>query len=105
MEKDWREAVKWYQKSAAQGLAEAQCRLGLCYSTPNNLGVDLNPREATKWFRKAAEQGNARAQFFLGLGYIQGIGVTKNRQEGIKWLRRAAAQDAEYAHLVQKILQ
>ena len=60
VEKDPREAVKWYRKAAEQGHATAQVGLGWCYYEGG--GVEKDPREAVKWYRKAAEQGDAKAQ-------------------------------------------
>ena len=51
--------VKWYQKAAEQGNADAQYNLGFCYSNGN--GVEQSYEEAVKWYQKAAEQGNAYA--------------------------------------------
>jgi TPR repeat protein len=51
---DYAEAVNWYRKAAAQGIAAAQNNLGVCYE--KGLGVPKNQAEADKWFRKAAEQ-------------------------------------------------
>jgi len=47
-----------------QGLANAQCNLGLRYD--NGQGVKQDYTEAARWYRKAAEQGYALAQFNLG---------------------------------------
>ena len=60
MPKNDNEGVKWYQKAAEQGHANAQNSLGFCYR--NGLGVSKNKIEAIKWYRKAAEQGNINAQ-------------------------------------------
>ncbi len=57
------EAVKWYRKAAEQGVAEAQCNLGLCYLDGN--GVAQNKVKGVMWLRKAAEQGNAEAKEML----------------------------------------
>ena len=59
------EAVKWYRKTAEQGIAEAQFNLGVCYA--KGKGVDKDGVEAVKWYRLAAEQGDERAQLNLGI--------------------------------------
>ena len=64
------EAVKWFQKAAEQGYAEAQNNLGVCYM--NGIGVSKNNDEAVKWFRQAARQGHAYARKTL-------------KQAGINW--------------------
>ncbi|WP_305801890.1 tetratricopeptide repeat protein, partial [Thiolapillus sp.] len=61
---DFKEAVKWYQKAAEQGLPKAQVNLGLMYG--EGQGVRQDFKEAVKWYRKAAEQGLTEAQIILG---------------------------------------
>ena len=89
--KDKKEAYRWYQKAALQGDAEAQNRLGLCFF--DGEGVDEDKIEAVGWFRKAAEQDNSNAQYFLGLCYSDGIGVQKDKLEAVRWYRKAAEQE------------
>ena len=54
----------WYRKSADQGNAQAQYKLGNCYYFGH--GVSENKQEAVKWYRQSADQGNAEAQYDLG---------------------------------------
>lgn len=84
------EELNDWKLKAEQGDAEAQCRLGLCYSSGD--GVTEDKTEAVKWYRKAAEKGNARALFNLGYSYQEGSGVIKDGAESIKWFHKAAAQ-------------
>ena len=46
--------------NAANGDAEAQYNLGVCYA--NGWGVPKDPKQAMYWYTKAAEQGNEDAQ-------------------------------------------
>ena len=55
MEKDAREAVKWFRKAAEQGYPDAQFALGVAYEEGG--GVEQNSVEAFKWFHEAADQG------------------------------------------------
>jgi len=87
---DYEEALKWYRKAAEQGHADAQFKLGVCYSNGYNVAKDY--KEAAKWFRKAAEQGQADAQDALGVYYLFGYGVAKDYKEAAKWFRKAAEQ-------------
>ena len=57
--KDYPEAAKWFRKSANQGFAEAQHKLGVLYDGGKGLPQDYS--EAAKWYRKAADQGHAAA--------------------------------------------
>ena len=59
--KDYREAVKWYLKAAAQGESSAMLNLGNCYSLGK--GVSEDQSEAIKWYRKAAQKDAAGAQY------------------------------------------
>jgi TPR repeat protein len=91
------EAVNWYRKAAAQGVAVAQYELGLCYSKGE--GVTKDAVEAAKWYRKAAEQRFAPAQYKLGMCYYDGFGVIKDAVEAVKWSRKAAEQGFAEAQL------
>lgn len=62
VEKNQREAVRWYRKSAEQGYATAQFNLGLCYE--KGTGVQKSFVEAYKWFNVAAAQGDENAAKF-----------------------------------------
>ena len=61
---DYATALRELRPLANQGVAEAQCNLGVMYS--KGQGVPQDDDEAVKWYRKAAEQGHAEAQFQLG---------------------------------------
>lgn len=75
---------------AEQGIAGAQCRLGVMYA--EGWEVAQNDRESVRWFRLAAEQGDAEAQGGLGLAYGAGRGVPQDFVASHMWLTRAAAQ-------------
>jgi TPR repeat protein len=58
-----KEAVKWYQAAVAQGHADAQYNLGLCYDKGD--GVPKNPGLALELYRKCAqhhELGDAKVK-------------------------------------------
>lgn len=82
------EAVKWYRKSAENGNAEAQNRLGDYYYY--GWGILEDENEAIKWYRKAANQGDGSAMFMLGLIYKD-----INKDEAIYWFKKD--MDAWYA--------
>jgi TPR repeat protein len=90
IEKNFKEAVKWYRMAAEQGYAPAQCNLGTCYYEGD--GVVKNFKEAVKWYRIAAEEGYSPAQSNLGVCYQDGCGVEKNYEEAVKWYRMAAEE-------------
>lgn len=97
VEKDYKEAVKWYRMAAEQGNATAQYGLGVCYGCGE--GIEQNYEEGAKWYRKAAEQGYAPAQNNLGVRYHFGHGVALDYEAAVKWFKMAAKQgdaDAQF---------
>lgn len=70
-------AVKWYRKSAEQGYAPAQFRLGRCYR--NAISLIRDDVLAFKFYSLAAEQNYNEAIFSLGLCYDNGEGVKKDK--------------------------
>ena len=57
---NYQKAKEWFEKSAAQGNADAQLYLGAMYYSGE--GVAQNYQKAKEWFEKSAAQGNADAQ-------------------------------------------
>jgi len=85
VEKNLKEAVKWYRKAAEQDHVEAQNIL--------EVAQKLRFEEA----KVLAENGNAEEQYCLGALYANGEGVPEDDKEGVKWLRIAAEQGHETA--------
>lgn len=56
VERNPREAEKYYKMAALQGHSAAQYYLGRLYST-NDSGIRRDEKEAAKWFKAAEEQG------------------------------------------------
>jgi TPR repeat protein len=80
---NYAQAVFWYAKAAAQGLAEAQFALGQFYETGRGAPALLNAilEDHTKsvyWFRLAANQGNYHASYNLGEMHYFGKGCLKS---------------------------
>ena len=98
---DYKQAVEWFRKAAAQGNADAQYNLGVMYS--NGQGVKQDYKKAVEWFRKAAAQGNADAQYNLGVMYSNGQGGPHDFAEVLQWWQLAAEQgdDAALKALVE----
>ena len=84
------EAARLYRIAAEQGIAGAQCRLGVLYA--EGRGVERNDRESVRWFRLAASQGDAEAQASLGLSYGSGRGVSRDFVTAHMWLTLASEQ-------------
>ena len=89
-DKNYKEALKWFKKSAEQGNAYGQCMLGAMYYKGEEVEQDY--KEALKWFKKSAEQGNAYGQWLLGTMYASGEGVEQDYTEALKWLKKSAEQ-------------
>jgi TPR repeat protein len=99
VDRDQTEAVKWYRLAAAQGNAQAQLNVGVCYAE----GKDHT--EAAKWYRLAAAQGHARALYNLAASYESGNGVPKDLAEASRLYELAANQEHEGAKAALKRLQ
>jgi TPR repeat protein len=97
VQKDFGEALKWYQEAAEHGNALAQGTLGWFYQSGQ--GVETNFQTAISWYRKAAEQGHAMSQLNLAVMYDDGIGTATNKEEAVKWYRLAADQGQPRAQL------
>ena len=95
LQKDYKEAVKWFRKAAEQEYVYAQYNLGFMYYYGKGMARDN--KEAVKWFRKAAEQGYTNAQYYMGLMYYKGKGVMQDYIQAHMWLNLAAAQDYDRA--------
>ena len=80
--REYKEVAECFQKAAEQGLAQAQCNLGVCYE--EGQGVKKDEQKAVEWYQKAADQGDAQAQYNLGMCYKAGQGVNQDEQEAVK---------------------
>ena len=63
--KDYKEAMRLYLLSAAQGNAVAQFRIGYLYE--KGLGVAQDDTQAMRWYEKAAAAGNQPASSRLAV--------------------------------------
>ena len=87
-----------FRKSAEQGEAEAQYRLGLAYCLGH--GVKKDYIESVKWLRRSADQGNAKAQYYLGFCYSIGRCLVKNVQTAYGWFLLSEAGGGESASAI-----
>jgi TPR repeat protein len=86
--KNQKEAVKWFRKAAEQSFAPSQERLGMCLL--RGIGIAENKTEGFELIRKAAEQDFAPAQFSLGYCYSAGDGIKEDEKESLKWYLKSA---------------
>ena len=90
---NFKEALRWYQRSATQGFAQAQYRLGTLYE--RGLGIKADTGHARSWYQRAAEQGNVKAMHNLAV-------LSASRQNGspdyptaATWFTSAAERDLQ----------
>ncbi len=83
-------AVKWFRRSAQQGYAPAQIKLGEAYALGK--GAPEDDVKAVHWYENAARQNNFRAQTLLGSMYEKGAGVDRDEAKAIELYTRAASQ-------------
>jgi TPR repeat protein len=88
VQRDYREALRWFLMAAEQGDAHSQAHAGYLYE--QGLGVARDEKISAEWYAKAADQGFAWAQMSLGLLYAHGRGVPQDYTKAIFWLRNAA---------------
>jgi len=88
---DWRNAVFWTRKAAAQGYAPAQYALATHFHFGRGgLPKDLNA--AFDWMLKAAKQDYAPAQNNAAILYYLGDITPKNDRQAITYVTLAASQ-------------
>lgn len=92
---DRKTAFGWFQKSAAQGSAEAIYQLSVCYTRGE--GTPTFTEKGLELLEKAAGMGCAKAQYDLGMLYLYGeksdVGVVivpQNNGLAVQWLTKAA---------------
>jgi len=90
-----KEAARWFELAAKQGLAEAQYQYGLMLL--QGRGVVQDYKAAFSWIEKPAQRGYARAQYSLGELYRYGTGTAIDKARAYLWFNLAAAQGVEVA--------
>ena len=83
--------IETIKERAAQGDADAQNKIGVCYQ----LGLSDFPKDfvkAVEWYTKSAMQGFTMAQFNLAYCYLNGMGVKEDAKAGVEWFIKIAEQ-------------
>ena len=80
---NYRDAMAWFAKAAANGNDNAQWKLGLGYI--KGIGVPHDERKAVVWFKRAANHGDIRAQSALSDLYLNGRGVPRDYVRAYTW--------------------
>jgi TPR repeat protein len=81
-------AMELYQKSAEQGLSDAQYARGRLFASGEGSVRDF--KEAVRYYQMAAAQGHVGALFYLGLMYHAGLGVQKDMSKAIQCYEKSA---------------
>jgi TPR repeat protein len=90
-ERDYGEAVKWFQAAADQGNPSAQFLLGEAYE--KGKGFKRDYVQAAKWYEQAAFNGDNHAIHHLSHLYAHGLGVRKNLIKAYAWNKLVEAHD------------
>jgi TPR repeat protein len=85
---NYRDAMAWFAKAAANGNDNAQWKLGLGYI--KGIGVPHDARKAAVWFKRAANHGHIPAQSALSDLYLSGRGVPRDYVRAYTWASIAA---------------
>lgn len=93
LEKDEIQAAEWMEKSAKQGLVDAQVVMGAMYD--RGIGLVADRETATRWYEKAAAQGHGTSLAILGRNETAKGSVQFNYQA--KRLNAARSIPNEYA--------
>jgi TPR repeat protein len=92
------DAMRWYERAAADGSAKAQFLLGRMYEQ-GMAGRARDLARAAALYEKAAAQGHVLAQFSLGTLYLNGRGVARDPKTAAKWFAAGAEKglaEAQY---------
>ena len=103
MKMDKQEAVRWYRKSAEQGIPGRPVESGIHVRAEEKESKPTSLKRA-ELFRKSAESGFANAQYDLGMMLLQGLGGKQDRNEAEKWFHKAAEQGYREAKKILKEL-
>ncbi|MET0408512.1 MAG: sel1 repeat family protein [Hyphomicrobium sp.] len=85
---NFKEAAKWYQRSADQGFAQAQYRLGTLYE--RGFGLKTDREQAALWYQRAAEQGNIKAMHNLAVLSTNQTDRAPDYTSAARWFGEAA---------------
>jgi localization factor PodJL len=85
---NFKEAAKWYNRSADHGFAPAQYRLGTLYE--RGLGLKPDRALAAAWYRRAAVQGNIKAMHNLAVLSANQNDKSPDYTTAAQWFEQAA---------------
>jgi TPR repeat protein len=87
------EAIKWYERSAAQSDPVGEYQLGWIYENMQPDGFPKGYEEAMPWLQKAAAQGSTQADNDIGYLYENGFGVKQDYAKAAEMYRIGVDHD------------
>jgi localization factor PodJL len=87
-QQNYKEAAKWYSRSANRGFAQSQYRLGTFYE--RGLGLKADRDLAAAWYRRAADQGNIKAMHNLAVLSANQVSQSPDYTMAAQWFEQAA---------------
>ena len=81
-----KDAIQYLTKSAEEGYAAAQAKLGILFL--NGEIVTQDNKESYKWIKAAAEKGNYDGMRYLSNYYFLGTGVDRDDTMGFYWQKK-----------------
>ena len=95
VDKNSREAIRWYCVSSAQGFPEAAYNLGRLYQ--DGRGIPQSFERARQWYLIAAGRGETKAAVNLGVMNASGEGGRRDYRTAIGWFLFAAQRGDDRA--------
>lgn len=95
VDKDEKEAVRWFRKSAEQGHPRGQDNLG--YMLLSGRGVAKDEKAAVRWFERSAAQGNHWGLNNLANCYDRGEGLARDPNKAVALWKKAVEAGSRYA--------
>ena len=92
---DHLKGLKYFEKAADRGDADAQNAVGNFYA--NGEYVDKDMEKAFKYYQMAALQNHKYGMFNYGLCYADGDGCTADMSTAIQWIEKAANENCHEA--------
>ena len=90
---DFEIALRYYQKAANLGEAEALHMVGVCYY--EGMGARRNYKRALDFFQRAYAMGHCRSAYFLGLIHLRGLAGRPDKEKGMQYLQACAEEGDE----------
>ena len=102
IEKNFEQAVYWWNRAMDNGSAAAEFDLGTCYM--DGEGVEQDKNKGLKLWLSAAKKGDGYAMCKVGSLYADGLYLKKNVRKGLKYLKKARKLKVENADTIYNMI-